>query len=74
MVNLGPIRDLTEAQTRVCGGIDRGLSYREIAAELGVSENTVKAHIRAVANLIDEPSEFPPRTRILLWIRESQKS
>ena len=35
---------LTERQRQVAGAIERGLSNREIARELGISERTMKAH------------------------------
>lgn len=39
---------LTPAQTRVLGMIRRGLLNREIAAELGIGESTVKAHVSEI--------------------------
>lgn len=42
------ISRLTPAQTRVLGMIRRGLLNREIAAELGIGESTVKAHVSEI--------------------------
>ena len=39
---------LTERELQALAGIARGLSNRAIAAELGIAENTVKNHVRAV--------------------------
>ncbi|HYZ79384.1 MAG TPA: helix-turn-helix transcriptional regulator [Gaiellaceae bacterium] len=35
---------LTERQRQVAHGVERGLTNEEIAAELGISPRTVKAH------------------------------
>lgn len=43
-VNADPGR-LTERQREVLAGVCRGLSNREIAAELGITEEGVKAHL-----------------------------
>jgi DNA-binding NarL/FixJ family response regulator len=66
------IRDLTPQQRKVALGIARGLSYAEIGVELGISAHTVRAHARAMANLIDDDGAFPPRTRILVLIKQQQ--
>lgn len=68
----GPTRPFTGQQQRVAHGIDRGLSYKEIAAELGVSVRTVEGHVREMAHRLDEPRELPPRWRILFWIRQGR--
>lgn len=38
--------NLTEQQIRIIKELDKGLSNKEIAYELGLSENTVKGHVR----------------------------
>lgn len=42
---------LTEREVEVLGGVVDGLRNKEIAAQLGVSENTVKFHLR---NILDK--------------------
>ena len=39
---------LSERQSEVLRGIAKGLPNRQIARELGISENTVKQHARTV--------------------------
>lgn len=48
------------------GGVRRGLSYAEIGTELDITENTVRSHVREMANLIDGLDMLPPRTRIYM--------
>ncbi|WP_198172509.1 response regulator [Hymenobacter ginkgonis] len=43
-----PQTALTAREQQVVEGIEQGLSYKQIAEHLGVSLNTVRAHIRAV--------------------------
>lgn len=57
---------------KIARGIDRELSYREIGAELGITEHTVRAHVKQMALILDEPRELPPRWRILFWLRYSR--
>ena len=48
-VNLGPVvgwESLTDAERNVVGLVARGLSDREIAAELFVSPHTVATHLK----------------------------
>src|SRR5947208_1596776 len=40
-----PGRELTERQRQVLALLDRGLSNKQIAAELGLREQSVKAHV-----------------------------
>ncbi len=43
-----PVEPLTERETEVLGLLRGSLSVREIAAELSLSPNTIKGHIRAI--------------------------
>jgi DNA-binding NarL/FixJ family response regulator len=66
------IRDLTPRQREIALLISEGDSYAEIGAQLGISEHTVRAHARTMANLIDDDGAFPPRTRILVLMKEQE--
>ena len=63
----GAAGHLTERELQALRGIARGLSNREIAAELGIAENTVKNHVRGVLEKLDVKS----RTEAALYaVRE----
>jgi predicted transcriptional regulator len=64
-----PVRQFTKQQLAIARGIANGLSYAEIGAELGITEHTVRAHVKAMALVLDEPAELPPRYRILYWAK-----
>ena len=44
----GPLRELTQAETRVLHLLSRGLSNGEIGEHLGISRETVKTHLKRV--------------------------
>ena len=44
-VEMLPNSDLTETETRVAEAVSRGLSNKDVAAELGISYRTVEMHI-----------------------------
>jgi DNA-binding NarL/FixJ family response regulator len=44
----GSIAQLTERQVEVLERVSQGLSNKEISAQLGIAEKTVKAHIAAI--------------------------
>jgi DNA-binding NarL/FixJ family response regulator len=60
---------LTTRQLEITEGIRRNLSYREIGAELRISEHTVRAHVRTIALLLPNPDDLEPRVVIQLWAR-----
>ena len=46
-VNLAP-GPLTEREVEVLGKLSRGLANKQIAAQLGISEHTVKFHVSSI--------------------------
>ena len=46
--NTGPALKLTERELEVLRLVARGMSNRDVAAELAISENTVKNHVRNI--------------------------
>lgn len=67
------IRELTAQQRTIALGIGRGLSYAAIGVELGKSEHTIRAHVRAMANLVDtDEGALSPRERIFALVKYEQ--
>lgn len=56
---------LTERQLEVARLVAEGKSNKRIARELGVSVETVKAHVRDAAARM--PGDGPPRYRVLVF-------
>jgi DNA-binding NarL/FixJ family response regulator len=56
---------LSERQREVAAGVERGLSNEEIAAELGITARTVKAHTDAIRQKLGVPKRrlIPPALR-----------
>jgi two-component system NarL family response regulator len=50
-----PERELTEREVQVLELIAAGMSNKEIAAELSISEGTVKSHVNAILAKLDAP-------------------
>lgn len=57
--------ELTTRQAQVVERVARGLSYKVIAAELGISVRTVHAHVEHAAARI--PGDSTPRHRLTLF-------
>jgi DNA-binding NarL/FixJ family response regulator len=73
----GPIRPLTKQQQRVCDGIYRGLTYAQIADELGALENrpplsvhTVTFYVQQINTLFRGLERLDPRSRIIIAMTE----
>jgi DNA-binding CsgD family transcriptional regulator len=49
-------RPLTVREHHVLTGMARGRSNQQIAADLGISENTVKNHVRSILEVLQAPS------------------
>jgi DNA-binding NarL/FixJ family response regulator len=68
------IRPLTPAQARVAALVAKGYSYATIAQRLHLSRETVRTHIRAIANLIDK---YDPNVSyynaVLLWVHRGEQ-
>lgn len=56
--------NLTPAQTRVLERVARGISNATIAAELGVAERTVEAHVTAIL----VKAQVPSRSALIVHI------
>jgi DNA-binding NarL/FixJ family response regulator len=59
------MKQLTERQAQVAERVAQGLTNKEVARELGLSEETVKQHIREAAERL--PGTTYPRHRLTLW-------
>jgi PAS domain S-box-containing protein len=60
------VADLTAREREVLGLLSEGLADKEVAAELGVSPNTVRNHVSALYSKIDVHS----RGEAIVWARE----
>lgn len=60
---------LTEAENRIAGAVARGLSNKEIAAELEISVRTVENHI---SHILDK-KRFNNRVEIARYVIESDR-
>ncbi|NWJ48184.1 MAG: response regulator transcription factor [Chloroflexi bacterium] len=57
------IEELTEREREVLGLLGKGMSNKEIARDLSVSEKTVKAHVSSILNKLN----LPGRTHAALY-------
>ena len=63
--SVNPFRQLTERELDVLQEVARGLSNKEIAATLHISEETVKVHIRNLLRKLDVRSRV---AATVLWL------
>lgn len=56
-----PVRPLTPRQQQIADHLARGLSYPEIAAELGISVGTVRNYACQAMDRIPNPEGLKPR-------------
>jgi DNA-binding NarL/FixJ family response regulator len=61
------LAELTERELEVLGHVAGGGSNKEIAAELGISENTVKNHVR---NILEKLHLHSRREAVMYAVRE----
>lgn len=64
------LADLTPRQIAVAALVAKGLSDKDIGRELGISFNTVRVHIVAMAFRLAFDPERSTRLQIALWYRE----
>ena len=71
MPRRGPIHPFTPRQEQIADGIRRGLTYKQIGRERGISPHTVAAHVKMMAVLFDACSELEerpsPKAMILVY-------
>ena len=70
-----PLADLTDREVEVLGLVAEGLSNREIAARLFITERTVEAHVTKVFQRLglDEDDRTHRRVRaVILYLRSSR--
>ena len=58
---------LTPAQQRVVALVKRGLSYRQIARELEIAQETARSHVLGIAQKLDNPDRIKPYWCVFLW-------
>lgn len=58
---------LTPAQRKVACQVARGFGYAEIAGELAISEDAVRAHVRGIAAKLANPKRLPPMKQVRQW-------
>lgn len=63
---------LTPREAEIARLVARGRSYKGIATELGISIDTVKAHVRNAASRI--PGRAPAKTKLILFVVQLRKS
>lgn len=59
---------LTLRKVTILLHLEAGRSYKQIAAALGIHEETVRAHVQAIAETLPPISRtLPPQLRVMLW-------
>lgn len=67
-----PRRKLSERELEVLGQVARGLNNRDVARTLGISENTVKNHMRSILDKLKlrsrtEAAMYAVREKLVEW-------
>jgi two-component system nitrate/nitrite response regulator NarL len=60
-----PFHTLTGRERQIADGVAKGLSNRDIAASLGITEQTVKNHLTAIFNKLQVTSRLQLALAIL---------
>jgi FixJ family two-component response regulator len=58
---------LTLRKVSILLHLQSGRGYKEIAGALEIHEETVRAHVQAIADALPEKPAMPPRDKVLLW-------
>jgi predicted transcriptional regulator len=58
---------LTLRKVSILLHLEAGRSYKQIAADLGIHEATVRAHVQAIADDLPSVPAMPPKDKALLW-------
>lgn len=66
--DFGRLSSLTNAQSRVLNAMESGRLNKQIAFDLGLSEITVKAHVKAILKKLAVPN----RTQAILMLQRAQ--
>lgn len=76
LTQLAKVKQLSDREVEVLDGMRRGLSNRDIGQALGISEHTVKAHVKAVLQKLESADRAEAVARGfekgLLRIREGE--
>jgi FixJ family two-component response regulator len=60
-----PLPRLTLRKVTILLHLEAGCGYKKIAAVLDIHEETVRAHVQAIADEL--PGDLPPKERVLLY-------
>jgi DNA-binding NarL/FixJ family response regulator len=62
---------LTLRKVTILLHLEAGRSYKQIAAALGIHEETVRSHVQAIAEALPPVSHtLTPQLRVMLWCHE----
>ena len=64
------IKEITESEWKVIGLVSKGLSNKEIAAELFLTEGSVRNYLSSVLKKLD----LRDRTQLAIWAVQWRKS
>ena len=64
------IKDITESEWKVIGLVSKGLSNKEIATELFLTEGSVRNYLSSVLKKLD----LRDRTQLAIWAVQWRKS
>lgn len=59
--------ELTARELQVAALVGKGWAYKRVARALGMSTRTVKIHVAAIAQKLDNPDGLSTGTLVMLW-------